>query len=105
MKTGLIVITVLGCVLSAACEEDKNYPNLRTGKELYEFHCIQCHGEFGSGMFLKGVTPEVLINSHTEAVRQKVVEGSGGMMPVFDGMPKDQVTKLATYMQNELGKK
>ena len=56
-------------------------------------------------MFLKGVTPEVLISSHTEAVRQKVTEGKGGMMPVFEGMPGDQVAKLASYMQNELGKK
>lgn len=105
MKTCLSLLAVLGCVSLTACEEDKNYPNLRTGKEIYEFHCLKCHGEFGSGMFLKGVTPEVLINSHTEAVKQKVTEGTAGMMPVFEGMPKGQVAKLASFLQNELGKK
>lgn len=104
MKTNLSVLSALACVLLTACEEDAAYPDLRTGKELYEFHCLKCHGESGGGMFLKGVTPDVFFNSHAEAIKQKVTEGKGGMMPVFVGMPKNQVAKLTSYLKNELGK-
>lgn len=88
--------------LLVACEEP-TYPDLATGKELYEHHCMRCHKDSGNGMFLKGVPVSRLKKIHLKDLKQQITEGSG-MMPSFDKMTKEQIDKINRYLKAQIGK-
>ena len=89
-------------MVTVACEEP-TYPDLATGKELYQHHCERCHRDSGNGMFLKGVPVSRLKEIHLKDLKKQVTEGSG-MMPGFDKMTDEQIDKINRYLKAQIGK-
>lgn len=96
----LVVISVTALI--TACGE-QTYPDLATGKELYEHHCLRCHKDSGNGMFLKGVPVARLKKIHLKDLQQQITDGSG-MMPGFDQMTDEQIDKINRYLKSQIGK-
>jgi len=75
------------------------------GKQLFEYHCAQCHQETGEGAFLRGIPPVVYT---TMTYRQLVdyIRGHGRSgdtrMPAYELMPKAQAEKIAIYVRRKL---
>ena len=80
--------------------EPTTYPDLETGKELYEFHCQRCHAKNGAGMMMKGVSPKRLKEIHLDGLRTQVKEGRG-MMPSFSKMPEHQIVKISEFLKKK----
>lgn len=103
MGRPLTVLFLLWLVMgSAGCDLDQHdHPDLKTGRELFDYHCAPCHKADGSGVFLKGVPA----NRHTDLsvlqVMHKVQSASGGKkaMPVFARMPQQEQVKIAIYLK------
>lgn len=100
---GVVVLLTVAGSLMTACEQ-QTYPDLATGKELYQHHCMRCHQETGHGMFLKGVPVSRLKEIHLKDLKKQITEGSG-MMPGFDQMTDEQIDKINRYLKAQIGKK
>lgn len=94
----------------AACSKPLTASELR-GKDLYTFHCSECHDEsqpelkkappklnrlFTSGKLPDGVTPT------TEAALRNIIIYGECTMPAFDGRLNDQqVADLIAYLHRK----
>lgn len=95
-------VACLGLSLLVACQE-QTYPDLATGKALYEHHCLGCHKSHGNGMFIKGVPASRLKRIHLEDLKRQLKEGAG-MMPSFDKLTEEQINKINRYLKSQIGK-
>ncbi|MCB1772563.1 MAG: cytochrome c [Gammaproteobacteria bacterium] len=98
--------TVFAVFLLAGCGEDgHDHPEISTGRELFEYHCGECHQETGEGAFLRGIPPVVYT---TMTYRQLVayIRGHGRAedtrMPAYSSMPKAEAEKIAIYVRRKL---
>lgn len=93
----------LASVFLTACSEH-TYPDLATGKELYEHHCESCHKAHGQGMFTKGVPASRLAEIHLAELKDQIKSGSG-MMPAFERMTDEQIEKINQYLKSQMNQK
>lgn len=128
---GLIILAY--ALMLAACGEnssgqaakpDKHTPPPRpialdtapkTGKELYQIHCMSCHGEQGGGV--AEIFPPILSSPRLASPRHFVhglihgfpppsdPDGSPwmGEMPKFQQLSDADLAKLATYVRQQWG--
>jgi len=89
----------LGGILSACSRDVHEHPELTTGKQLFDYHCSDCHGVSGEGKFLKGVPANRDTNLQTVQITHKIREGDSGRMPKFDSMPPQEARKIALYLK------
>ncbi len=80
-----------------------DHPNLKTGKQLFEFHCASCHSKDGHGQFLKAIPS----NRDTKLSIQQIVThirknktGEKRTMPLFAKMGSDEARKIALYLMD-----
>lgn len=104
MVRGIIVgLAVLG--LLTGCGDEYDTPDLKTGKQLFDYHCAECHQQTGEGAFLRGVPP-VRYTGLTYRELVKLIQGhdrhEGSRMESFEGMPKAQAEKIAIYVRRKL---
>lgn len=105
MKINNIIVSLLMITFLVACESDKNphdHPELKTGKQLYDFHCAACHGENGTGNFLSGIpanrNTQLTIDQIIKRVLAKEPGDSKRKMPVFPEMSQEEAHKIAAYL-------
>ncbi len=83
-----------------ACQPT-TYPDLETGKQLYDYHCLECHRSNGAGMMIKGVSQNRMKEIDFTGLHTQIKEGKG-MMTSFSEMPDEQIVKIANFLANEL---
>lgn len=105
MKQRLPGLLFLTLILAGCSADEHDHPQLKTGKQLYDYHCAGCHREDGSGLFLKGVPANRDTDLSAWQIMHKVKEGEEGdtRMPVFARMPEQEATRIALYLK-ELGR-
>ncbi|MBC7916053.1 MAG: cytochrome c [Pyrinomonadaceae bacterium] len=125
MRNTIFLITLLivlaGAILMQACqsEQELNYARYYTnGKQVYEQHCQNCHGNQGQGLaklyppltdasFLKinkeklsciikyGLNDTIIINNSSFT----------GQMPAESHLPDMDIAAVITYITNSFGNK
>ena len=88
-------------VLSACNRDPHDHPELTSGKQLFQHHCANCHGEAGMGTFLKGVPATIATRkTQTEIVLylQQGPHTFNRKMPIFTNMPDKEAFKIARHL-------
>lgn len=104
MKYRHLSYSFLAILAFTACSSNNDlhdHPNLKTGKQLFDFHCASCHSKDGHGQFLKGIPS----NRDTELSTQKIItfirkngDDNKRTMPVFSSMGSKEARKIAIHL-------
>ena len=90
--------------LLQGCGEDGPPPELRTGAQLYNYYCAECHQGSGDGTFLKGVPP-IRYTDRTYRELVEVIMGHNrpqkSRMPQFD-ISKQHAEAIAIHIRRKL---
>lgn len=97
---------VAGVILAAAvlaCAPDRDnhdHPNLKTGQELFNYHCAECHGDDGTGKLVDRTPANILTGKDLQEIEDYIISdtGRGRKMPVFASMPRPEAKKIAAYL-------
>ena len=104
MTDRYLMYPFLAILSLTACSSNNtlhDHTNLKTGKQLFDFHCASCHSKDGHGQFLTGIPS----NRDTELSIQQIItrirennEGEDRKMPVFNAMSADEARKIASHL-------
>lgn len=101
-RTKPLVVLISTFVLLSACNKDHhNHPELHTGKDLFNYHCASCHGEEGTGQFLRGIPANIATSKNQTGIMLHIKEGAQSAtstMPIFKMMPDQEAQKIAAYL-------
>jgi mono/diheme cytochrome c family protein len=91
----MVSIGLMGC--------EKHDPNELDAKTLYENYCAGCHGDDGSGRFLRSVPANVKTEKSFSEIVHQIKNGSsekhkGQKMPGFSELSDQQVKLIASYL-------
>ena len=91
----IIVVSVFGC-----SPDHHDHPNLTTGEQLFNYHCVECHGVQGTGSLFDGTPANILtIKSSEEIITYITTEtGERREMPVFGTMPADEAKAITNHL-------
>ena len=89
------LLVVMGC----ESKDSHSHPELKTGKELFEYHCAGCHGVDGGGNFLKGVPNNRNTDLSPRKIAHEIRKGET-TMPNFPNMPRSEARKIAEYLKS-----
>jgi mono/diheme cytochrome c family protein len=97
---------VAGVMLAAAvlaCAPDRDnhdHLNLKTGEELFNYHCAECHGKDGTGKLVDRTPANILTSKDLQEIEDYIINdtGRGRKMPVFAAMPRSEAKKIAAYL-------
>lgn len=94
-------IYIIVLIASFGCSRDHHdHPDLTTGKELFDYHCAECHGKEGTGR-LVDVTPANILTKKGRNEIIKFVMSSAEhdrSMPVFKTMPEREAGRIANHL-------
>jgi mono/diheme cytochrome c family protein len=93
----LTVTTMAGC---AKNRDHHDHTDLTTGRQLFNFHCAECHGEDGTGRLVDKIPANILTTRDVEGIESYIVTdtGKGRKMPVFATMPRGEAHEIAEYL-------
>lgn len=104
-STGFHILASCLCLigLSGCWRGDvHDHPDLVAGKQLFEYHCAECHKSNGNGEFLKGVpaNKNARLSAHqlTHKIRGEDVDVM--KMPHFHNMSEDEADKISSYVKD-----
>ncbi len=103
MGRNRVVISLLLLVLPVGCDVDQHdHPDLKIGRELFDYHCAPCHKADGSGAFLKGVPANRYTDLSVVEIMHKIETASEQRraMPVFEKMSRQEQAKIAIYLKH-----
>jgi mono/diheme cytochrome c family protein len=97
------VAGVMLAVALLACSPDRDnhdHPNLKTGEELFNYHCVECHGEDGTGKLVDRTPANILTGKDLRGIEDYIISdtGRGRKMPVFASMPGPEAKRIAAYL-------
>jgi mono/diheme cytochrome c family protein len=74
-----------------------------SGKDLYDYHCAQCHGASGTGVFIKGVPSLVKSNKSSADILKMIHQGSlkkqGNKMPAVTALGTAQAKRILDFVR------
>jgi mono/diheme cytochrome c family protein len=97
----------MACMILAAavlaCSPDRDnhdHPHLKTGQELFNYHCAECHGDDGTGRLVDRTPANILTSKDLQGIEDYIISdtGRGRKMPVFASMPRPEAKKIAAYL-------
>lgn len=91
----VIVLSFAGCARDA-----HDHPALRTGKQLFDHHCAECHGVDGAGRLFDGRPANILTLRDRDGIVD-YIRGGGRherTMPAFAAMPDAEARKIADHL-------
>lgn len=101
-KFVVVAMSIVMMFFAYGCSKDvHDHPELTTGKQLFNYHCLGCHREKGQGSFLRGVPS----NSDTELsayqISHKIRKANGdeSKMPLFPHMSRKEANKISFYLK------
>jgi len=99
-----LLVFIISMVVTACSEsgldDNHDHPELKTGKQLFDFHCSVCHGVSGKGKFIEGIPANALTKKNRMQIIQKIQSGDGtkSKMPVFKTMSKDEANRIVDHL-------
>jgi len=93
----LLAVAVLAC---SPDRDSHDHPNVKTGEELFNYHCAECHGADGTGKLVDRTPANILTGKDLGGIEDYIVSDTGRnrKMPVFASMPRPEAKKIATYL-------
>jgi mono/diheme cytochrome c family protein len=104
LKAARLIFLLLGTSLLGACEKEPAPPHVKTGEQLYNYYCAECHQGSGDGTFLKGVPPVRYTNLTYRELAHLILGHSradSSRMPEFE-ISKQQADAIAIYVRRRL---
>jgi mono/diheme cytochrome c family protein len=80
--------------------DNHDHPNLKTGEELFNYHCAECHGDDGTGKLVDRTPANILTDKDLQGIEDYIINdtGRGRKMPVFATMPRSEAKMIAAYL-------
>ena len=99
LRSLLIGGMIVGC-LTGCSQDQHDHPNLITGKQLFNFHCAECHGVQGTGKLFDGIPANILTKKSPEEIITYITTETGYIreMPVFSTMPADEARAITDHL-------
>ncbi len=93
----------LSCIALSACssyDDTHDHPNLTSGKQLYNRHCVDCHGKDGTGLLADRTPASILTHKSRDGIADYIRKGGqqGRNMPVFKNMSAAEASKIASHL-------
>ncbi len=91
--------------LLAACDAQVDvhrHPELKSGKDYFDYHCAGCHGYDGEGSFLEGIPANILTSMSFSEIVNLVRFGrshENRSMPVFKSMSEKEAVAIVKYLK------
>ncbi len=93
---------MLGVVVAACSKgiDNHDHPGLTTGEQLFNYHCVVCHADDGTGRLVDGTPANILTAKNMQGIMDYIISdtGQGRKMPVFATMPRAEAAKIAAYL-------
>ena len=98
IRTYIFVIVLI--TLSSCSRDHHDHPDLTTGKELFDYHCADCHGTDGTGRIVDLIPANILTNKDQREVVEYIISGGehNRSMPVFKTMSEREAGRIAYYL-------
>lgn len=93
------VLLILTLILIGCDKDIHNHPHLTTGKQFFQYHCSECHGPSGEGIFILGVPANRDTKLSVSQVVHRIQRQDAGKMPDFVNMPEDEAIRIAVYLK------
>jgi cytochrome c553 len=90
----IVLITLFGC-----SRDHHDHPDLTTGKELFDYHCADCHGVDGTGRIVDLIPANILTTKSQKEVVEFIISGADHeKMPIFKTMPEREAGRIAYHL-------
>ncbi len=98
-----VLLTTLMFTLTACSQYDDehDHPDLKTGKDFYNYHCAECHKASGMGQIIHGIPPLLYSNLNRTEMRKMITSDrlhSKSNMPVFKKMPAREARSIVSHI-------
>ena len=100
-RAAIYIYLLSALVFLVSCSRDvHDHPKLTTGKQFFEHHCANCHGEAGTGNFIKGIPANIVTEKNSRELINKIRAGKGHKtgMPIFRKMSLVEAQFIARYL-------
>ena len=99
-QTILVILFLLSTLTACSSNDNHDHPALKTGKDLYNLHCAECHGEDGTGRLVDRTPANILTQKRQQEIIDYITTevDSTRKMPVFSNMPRSEASKIAQYL-------
>jgi mono/diheme cytochrome c family protein len=97
-KTAIWLCVIAG--LWGCSRDEHNHADLKTGEQLYNYHCAECHGEDGTGHLFDVIPANILTKKSPRGIMDYITsEGHHGRkMPVFRTMPAAEARLITEHL-------
>lgn len=102
--TGAIVLALAACGTSGSksstpvTDENSADPNVKAAVELYKKECLVCHGPQLEGTMAKSKIDKVGAALTPEQIKNKIMNGGGGMIAYKDRLSEEQIDLLTNWL-------
>ncbi len=95
----LLMFPILAAVIAISAARAQDRDTIEAGRQLYEMHCMSCHGERlqnpGSSFDLRGLHP-----NERPRFDASVLDGKGTQMPPWRGtLSEAEIEQLWAYVR------
>jgi mono/diheme cytochrome c family protein len=99
MKDAVICLFVVAGLWGCSRDEH-NHPNLRTGEQLYNHHCAECHGEDGTGHLFDVIPANILTKKSPREIMVYITTDGHHerKMPVFRTMQVAEARLITEHL-------
>lgn len=99
------VLGLMLCLALPACSErqpdNHDHPSLKTGAELYDYHCAGCHGEDGTGMLESRTPANILTVRGLNGIVNYIttpINAQHRRMPIYINMSRAEAIAIAKHL-------
>ena len=82
----LLPIYFIALILFSGCSRDHHdHPALKSGQQLFDHHCAECHGKDGTGKIVNATPANILTRKNRSDIASFIISGAvhDRNMPVF----------------------
>lgn len=97
----LIGVSIFYGFILAGCGQE-HHDDLKTGKQLFNQYCTECHNKTGNGNFLWAVPASRNTQLSSSEIYHKIKQGDDtgiSNMPLFSGMNAGEAAKIVAYIK------
>jgi len=95
----LQIYIVLLIMLFGCSRDQHDHPDLITGKDLFNYHCAECHGKDGTGRIVDLIPANILTTKNQREIIEFITNSEQhDRMPIFKTMPEKEARKIASRL-------
>lgn len=93
-------LMLIGALTACSNRDDHNHPDLKTGEDLFNHHCAECHGKDGTGLLADQTPANILTLRGRDGIVDYITKpiNPKRKMPVFGTMPIAEAAVIAEHL-------